>query len=252
MYRLLILLLMLTLLPFSGTAEAPLTFSDDLTGVYTWPEGAAEAEADYVYRYCYPRVAGENNVALTINNIFEYEVSDALGFECPVIGSSQEGTDTPMQVELDYEVMHLSDEYLSVCITKTVRQGESESRIVRAFTFTLTGEAAGTLTSLPYLVDALEHGETDEWLIDRQIAKVDACVRDLVWAQIGEAQKADRLEIYDDLTFEEFEWGFYPEEDFYLDAEGNFVFFVQEGVIGPADGNPFFFPLTREELLDEI
>ena len=57
MYRLLILLLAMTLLPMAGLAESPIAFTDDLTGVYTWPEGASEEEASYVYRYSYPQVA---------------------------------------------------------------------------------------------------------------------------------------------------------------------------------------------------
>lgn len=252
MFRLLILLLTLTLLPISGIAEAPLTFSDDMTGVYTYPEDAGEAEASYVYRYNYPRVAGEGDVALTINNIFEYEVSDALGFECPMIGSSHPAEEGQKQVNITYEIVHLSNESLSVRIDKTVSVGEDLSRIVKAFTFDLTGAHAGTVTSLPYLLNIIDEDETDEWLIDRQIAKADACARDLVWTLIEKDMKQDGSAIYEGLTFEEFEGGFYPEEDFYLDEEGNFVFFVQEGVIAPYEAGQFFFTITRDELLDEI
>ena len=74
----------------------------------------------------------------------------------------------------------------------------------------------------------------------------------MVWALIEQAMRDPELQIYKDLTFEEFEWGFYPEEDFYLDAEGNFVFFVQEGVIAPQAIGPFFFTISMDELLDEI
>ena len=76
MFRLLILLLALTLLPACGMAEAPLTFADDLTGVYTWPEGSAESEASYVYRYAYPQIASDSELALTINEVFRYEADD--------------------------------------------------------------------------------------------------------------------------------------------------------------------------------
>lgn len=252
MFRLLILLLTLTLLPVSGMAEAPLTLTDDLTGVYTWPEGASEAEANYVYRYSYPRVAGDDAVALTINNVFEYEVSDALGFECPMIGSSHPAEEGQMQVNITYEIVHLSDEILSVRIDKTVAVGEEVSCIVKAFTFALTGAKAGTVTSLPYLLGIIDDDETDEWLIDRQIAKADACAREMVWALIEKDMRKDGCLIYEGLTFEEFEWGFYPEEDFYLDAEGNFVFFLQEGVIAPYEAGQFFYTITLNELLDEI
>lgn len=252
MFRLLILLLALALLPIPGMAEAPLTFTDDLTGLYTWPEGSPESEAIYVYRYAYPQVAGDDELAMTINNIFQYEATDALGFECPMNGSSHDPSLGQMQVNLDCEVVHLSKKALSVRIDKTVTVGESVSRYLRAYTFALTGSEAGTVTSLPYLLGMLEDDETDEWLIERQIAKTDACVRDMVWALIEQDMKKEGSPIYEDMAFEEFEWGFFPEEDFYLDEEGSFVFFVQEGMIAPYEAGQFFYTITLEELLDEI
>ena len=69
---------------------------------------------------------------------------------------------------------------------------------------------------------------------------------------IQKDMRAEGSPIYEDLTFEEFEWCFYPEEDFYLDAEGNFVFFLQENMIAPAEDGQFFYTITLDELLDEI
>ena len=252
MFRLLILLLVLTLMPFSGMAEAPLTFTDDLTGLYTWPEGSTVEDAAYVYRCTYPQIAGDSVLAMTINNVFAYEVSDALGFECPMIGSAHPAELGQMQVDIGYTITHLSDEYLSVRIDKAVVVSETTSRIVKGYTFTLTGKDAGTVTSLPYLLDLMEQGETDEWYIDRQTAKADACARDLVWLQIEKAMRQEGSGIWEDLTFEELEWSFYPEEDFYLDEEGNFVFFLQENVIAPPEAGQFFFTITLDDMLDEI
>lgn len=252
MFRLLILFLALTLAPLAGLAEAPLTFAEDIAGVYTWPEGSSVAEASYVYRYAYPRVEGTSTVALTINNIFLYEESDALGFECPMIGSSHPAEDGQMEVVIEYEITHLSDEYLSVRIDKTVTVGADITRTVKAFTFALTGPDAGTVTSLPYLLGVIEQGETDEWLIERQTAKADTCARDMVWALVEDAMGEEGSLIYEDLAYEEFEWGFYPEEDFYLDEEGNFVFFIQENIIAPTEAGQYFFTVSLDELLDEI
>lgn len=252
MFRLLILFLTLTLLPFSGTAEAPLTFAEDISGVYTWPEGASAEEATYVYSYCYPQLAGDSALALTFNNIYQYEASDALGFECPMTVSDHDPALGQMQVSIDYEITHLSADYLSVSITKVVQVGESVSGFMKAHTFTLKGHDAGTVTSLPYLLGLMDNAETDEWYIERQTAKADACARDMVWALIQQAMLDPELPVYDDLTFEEFEWAFYPEEDFFLDAEGNFVFFVQENVIAPQEAGPFFFTISMDELMDEI
>lgn len=252
MLRLLILLLTLTLVPSCVTAEAPLTFAEEISGVYTWPEGASLEEASYVYAYRYPQLSGDTELAMTFNNVYRYEESDALGFECPITGSDHDPALGQMQVTIDYEVTHHSSNYLSVRINKTVQIGDSVSFIQKAHTFTLRGENAGTVTALPYLLGIMAEGETDEWYIERQTAKADACARDMVWALIEQAMLDPALQIYEDLTFEEFEWGFYPEEDFFLDAEGNFVFFIQEGMIAPQESGILLFKVTMEELLDEI
>lgn len=252
MFRILLLLLTMTLLPVPGLAEAPLTFAENLTGMYTWPEGSTLEDASYVYRYTYPQIAGDDTLAMTINNVFQYEATDALGFECPMIGSSHPAEDGQMQVTLTYTITHLSDAYLSVRIDKEVVVGQTSSHILKAYTFALTGKDAGTVTSLPYLLGLMEQGETDEWYIDRQTAKADACAREMIWALIEKDMKSDASLIWEDFTFEELEWSFYPEEDFYLDEEGNFIFFLQENVIAPTEAGQFLYLLTLDELLDEI
>ena len=252
MIRLLLLLLALALLPLPTLAEAPFTFGDDITGVYIWPEGASEADASYVYRYTYPQIAGDSSLAMSINEVFRYEADDALAFECPMFASDRPAELGKMQVSLTYEITHQSSEALSVRIDKTVIDGESISQTVKGYTFKLTGSMAGTVTSLPFLLNLVAVGSADEWLIDRQIAKADACVRDMVWAMIEEdMDKPDSL-IDEDKALEEFEYCFYPEEDFYLDAKGNFVFFIQENVIAPSEAGQFFYTISLEDLLDEL
>lgn len=252
MIRLLLLLLSLALLPLPTLAEAPFTFGDDITGVYTWPEGASEADASYVYRYAYPQIAGDSSLAMSINGVFQYDADDALAFECPMYASDHPAELGQMQVELTYEITHQSSEALSVRIDKTVTVGESVERTVKAYTFKLTGSMSGTVTSLPYLLGLVTVGSADEWLIDRQIAKADTCVRDMVWAMIEEdMDKPDSL-IDEEKALEEFEYSFYPEEDFFLDEEGSFVFFIQEGVIAPVEAGQFFYTITMDDLLDEL
>lgn len=252
MFRVMLLLLVLTLLPLSGMAEAPVTFADDLTGAFIWPEGSSEDEATYVYRYTYPQIAGDSPLAQSFNYIFSYEATDALGFECPMIASSHPADQSQMLVELSYTITHLSADYLSVRVDKTVTMGDDLSHIIKAYNFTLTGDKPGTMTSLPYILELVEEGSTDDWYVDRQTAKADACVREMVWLQIERDMKAEGSMIWEDLTFEELEWSFYPEEDFYLDEEGNLVFFLQENVIAPPEAGHFFYPLTLDDLLDEI
>ena len=252
MVRLLLLLLSLTLVFPSAIAEDLLVCTDDITGVYTWPEGSSEAEASYVYRYAYPQFSTEHSLAAGINAVFQYDVDDALLYECPMFASDHPAELGQMQVELSYRITHHCAEALSVRIDKVVTVGQSVIRTVKAYNFKLTGSLAGTVTSLPYLLDLVESGSSDEWLIDRQIAKADACVREMVWALIEEDMGKADSPIFEDITQEDFEYDFFPEEDFYLDADGSFVFFIQEGVIAPEEAGHFFYTITMEELLDEL
>lgn len=252
MLRMLLLLLALTLVPFCAGAENTLTFAPDITGQYLWPEGSTAESASYLYEYAYPQIAGDSVSAITINNVFLYEATDALGFECPMIGSSHDPALGQMHVTLDYTITHLSEKYLSVRIDKTVRVGEELTHTVKAFTFTLQGDNAGTVTSLPFLLGLVADTETDEWLIDRQTAKADNCAREMVWDMLQQTRQADGGVFFDDLSAETLDWVFYPEEDFYLDADGRLVFFLQANTIALAEAGAFLFPIAVEDMLDEL
>ena len=82
MKKFLLMLLALTLLCATALAE-PLALGE-LSGVYCYPEDADEASARYVYRYAYPYVEAEDEVALTINEFYAYLVDDAFGFAVPM------------------------------------------------------------------------------------------------------------------------------------------------------------------------
>ena len=251
MKRFLLMLLALTLLCASALAE-PLALSE-LSGVYCYPEDADEASARYVYRYAYPYVEAEDEVALTINEFYAYLVDDAFGFAVPMAVEALD-PDSPMQAvtSITSEITCNDGQYLSVKVTNESLTGAAVSSVVSGHTFALTGEKAGNVTSLPYLLGILEPGETDEWLQTRQTAKADELVRMLVWEVIQEQLAGGEVDYYDDLTYERLEACFYPEEDFYMDGEGNLVFFVQESIIAPAASGVFYFPFSLEELLDEI
>lgn len=252
MTRFLVLLLAM-LLAFPALAEeTALSFEEDLTGVYVYPEGAAEGEARYIYRYRYPQLAGDGNAALVINTTYAYTAEDALSFEAPMIATNQDPEDPPMVVDISYEITCQTADYLSVKVTKVVTQDDYISTVVTGHVFALTGERAGEMISLPYLLGILDNGETDEWYKDRQTQKADDCVRDILWTRLEEMADEGEIPLFDGLLFEEMEACFYPEEDFYLDAQGDPVFFLQENSVAEPEAGILLFPITLEELLDEI
>lgn len=247
----LIALALILLCPFAW-AEEGVTFGEDLSGVYCYPEGSSEADARYVYRYRYPQLAGESDLAAAFNTTYMYTVSDALAFEVPMLATEVGPVDAQKVVNINYKVTYQDDRYLSLLIRKTVTQGEVSTRVETGHVFTLTGENAGTITSLPYMAGLLKENETDEWLLERQTNKADNCVRSMVWKAMMKQQTNGIIPIYEDLTYEEFEAGFYPEEDFYLTEDGAFAFYLQPGSVAPEEEGLLVYVITMEDLLDEL
>lgn len=246
------LLALLLCLMFASCALAdPLPLGADLAGTACFPDGSDESTAAYIYRYAYPTVLGEDETSLMINEFYTYMVDDALGFAAPM---AAEEVTPGMQAytTIASEVTCNSDDFLSVKVVTESFMGAAASSVVRGHVFARHGEKAGTVVSLPYLLGILDADESDTWMQDRQTAKADAMVRTLVWDVIQDQMSDGALAYYDDLTYETFEGNFYPEEDFYLDADGNPVFFLQEGTVAPVSEGVLYFPFTLEELLDEI
>ncbi len=119
------------------------------------------------------------------------------------------------------QVMCNNEDYFSVLVTTESFMGAETSQILAGHTFALQGGKAGTCISLPYLLGLLEADENDTWMQDRATAKANELVYGLVWSIIEEQKAEEIIAYYDDLTREELEAQFYPEEDFYLDENGN-------------------------------
>lgn len=248
-HALLPLLLALLLAALPALAECPVQQAEPLTGMFVYPEGRTEADALYVYRYRYPQVTGNEEIALHINTTYAYMAEDALGFEVPMLASEMQLGDPQKIVDIDFEITGESEDYLSVLVTKTVSVAGDETIVISGHVFALTGSGAGKITSLPVYLGLLSPDETDEWLMNRQTNKADKLVRELVWERLTDGSYPD---IYDDLTYEEFEAGFYPEEDYYIGDQGEPCFYFQAGTIAPEELGPVIVPISMDILMDEL
>lgn len=244
------LLLCIIMLACPALASA-LTADEPLSGVVCWPEDADEASAAYVYRYEYPTFSGDD-AAQTINAHFTYLVDDAKAFAIPMATAGLNPETDCVMTEISTEITCMTDEYLSVMITSTHTMNGSVRTVVAAHTFTLQGDMAGSATNLPRYLGLLDDSETDEWLRTRQTEKADGVIRGIVWRKIAAMQRQGGIMLYDDLSGDVLEYAFYPEEDFYLDESGEPVFFLQPGVIAPEDAGVILFPISREEIDDEM
>ncbi len=133
-------------------------------------------------------------------------------------------------------------------LSRTLGYGLTPKKWLKATGVAIIAGMLGVAANLPNLLGILDVENADEWYRDRQIAKADSCARELVWAMLEDGD----IPLLDGLTEEDFEWLFYPEEDFYLNENGDLVFFLQEGLLTPEEYGVILCPIPLETLLDEI
>lgn len=249
MKKLLSLLLALCLLP---AAVLAIELGEDVSGEAYWPEGTSPDDALYVYRYAYPTVLGDDEVAGLINETFTYMIEDALAFKVPMDGEMLESTDVQAYTNELSRVTCNNEEYLSVLVVSEAFRGAAAQEVFYGYTFSLTGLRAGQPTSLPRLLGILKDDEADTWMQERQTNKANELVWGLVWDVIQEKKEEGLITFDPDLSYEMLTSNFYPEQDFYLDENGDPVFFIQAATIASAADGVLTFPFTVEFLLDEI
>ena len=232
-------------------AEGVHVVGDNAGEVYC-PEGSDAQTAQYVYRYQYPLLENTGETAQMINDFYDYLISDAKDFMIPMTYETLEVSPVQAYTAITSQVMCNNEDYFSVLVTTESFMGAETSQILAGHTFALQGGKAGTCISLPYLLGLLEADENDTWMQDRATAKATELVYGLVGSIIEEQKAEGIIAYYDDLTREELEAQFYPEEDFYLDENGNPVFYVQPSYIASSAEGVLTFPFTLEELLDEL
>ena len=244
-----VLVFVILLAVFPAVSAAPLEISGTLEGTACWPDGTDETTASYLYRYSYPLLGGEDEVSLMINDFYRYAVSDAIAFTVPINGGMLSDTGVQCSTDIKGEVTCNNDDFFSVCVHVVSDYGTSPITVVSGHTFARKGAKAGSAISLPRLLGILEDEEADEWMKDRQTNKANELVWGMIW---DELQRRSGLSLYEDLTYEDFQFCFYPEEDFYLDGSGNPVFFIQAGAVADMEDGILLFPFLLEDILDEL
>ena len=247
------LLMLLTFLFAAASAlAAPVTLAADLTGEICYPEGSTAENAAYVYRYQYPEAAVADEVGQMINDFYAYMVSDALDFGAPIAAESMENSDVQGYTNITSQVTCNNEDFFSVKVITESFQGAEIGQIWSGHTFALTGDKAGSAIALPFLLGLMDAGESDTWTQDRATSKANTFIWDLVWNIIEEQRADGTVAYYDDVTRESLEGLFYPEQDFYLDENGNPVFYLQAGDFAATSEGVITFPFSMDELLDEL
>ena len=248
--RLLPLLLALCLLPSAVLAD-PLPLLDDYAEDFAIPYEEGNPEAGvfrYSCRYPHPdpEAKGGESIDLFYRELIDYE----LGFTIPMFQDAFEGMDSSISV--DYTVTCSNEEYFSVLIRTERENPDQHITIWEGHVFSREHSVPGYTCSLPKYLGILAAEENEEWLQTRQTEKADRLIREMVWARI-EDNRENRD--YGALTEEGLAEIFFPEEDFYLDENGDPVFYLQPWDVYadvPEDAALLTFSIPLEEILDEL
>ena len=248
MKRFLLILLALSLLSAASLAD-PLPLLDDYAGDIDEPYDENDPSwGTFRYSYRYPHVDEEAEGSIGINAFYRELIDYDLGFTVPIIQDAYEGYDS--STVITYTVTCNNDSCFSVLVRKEETNPDVTRTVWTGNVFLRDDPNPGFTSTLPHLLGTLSAGENDTWLQDRQTARADALIREMVWDMIRENDGG--VEYNPGLTEELLSQVFFPEEDFYLDENGDPVFFLQPGSCAPAEFGLLTFPIALEDILDEM
>lgn len=153
--------------------------------------------------------------------------------------SAEDDGEEPETWTLDYEITRNDAKYLSVVLHLRQLSGSGETETLSADTF-LRGEQPHKATLSELLGAEAADGDT----------KTADLVYELIWeiVQVGmenvEGDYLDRLEL------DSVRSALDPETDFYLDDNGNIVFFIEPGLLAGEIAGVLLYPFSPYELGD--
>ena len=255
MFRKCLIILMIFITIYTVSYADGLKLSEDTadTIVYPYYEDR-ENSPTYTYSYCYPCIDSSEACAAEINSFYSERISITLDFDNPVLVDYLSGTGNEISSSenVSYTLHCNNGVYFSILIRKySVFDGE-ESLIYEAHTFDTIGGNPGSTVTLPYLLGLLEKKDNDTWLQDRQTQKAESITRELVWEALQEKVDAGELVLFDDIDEDYLTDNFFPEEAYYLDENGDPVFFFQPGWIAGPEYGLIELPVALETLCDEF
>jgi len=250
MKRLTLLLLVLILSVPAALAD-PIPLLEDYTQDYILQYDENDPSAgQYEYIYHYPHVDETAPGAAPINKFYEDKDSDSRNFSMLINGDYYKESRISVKTEITYTITCNNDDFFSVLfeIKDTAEGNEALSYVGNVFSRE-EGKADSTYT-LPQLLKILSYTEDDEWLQQRQTAKAETLVRSMIWEQILENK--DGVEYYDDFDEAQLEENYNPEEDFYLNEDGDPVFFLQPGMAADESFGLLRYTIPLDDILDEL
>lgn len=226
----------------------PFEMGQPLVGEAAYPEGSATDDARFMLTYSYPQIVPVTAEDEVINTFYQEAADELLLMIAPMLydeAADSIGQDVAAYLNISYQVTANTDDFFCVLITKEQFMGASAEQTVQGNVFARTGDAAGGIVTLPYVLGFQPEDEVSA------TAAIDT-VYGLVWDIIVEQMKSGSVDYFEELTQENLFAEFYPESDFYLDGQGNIVFYVQPSVLASNADGLLTFPFSPAEILSEM
>ena len=225
--------------------------AEDLQGTVYFPEGSNEQTAAYRVSYRYPQVAVQTEADEAINAFFDYLMNDMLSFTAPLFAQEAE-SGSGAYTTIDYRVTCSNEQYFCVLFSQEQFFGAATGFSIAAYPFLRLGDDAGMIVGLPHLLGLAAPGDHEGLAYERAAQRANHLIYELVWEIIEEEMTEPGHRYFDGLTADDLKAEFYPESDFYLDEDGNPVFFIQPAMIAAGAAGILLFPFSIDELLSEL
>jgi len=231
----------------SAQSEQP---SFSLLGVVYYPHGSTEETALFAFRYRLPQFADDQLQFEAVNQYFASYAADVVETLIPATISALDelpaAGEPEYYVDLDYRITSNTDEHLSVLLNSQRYFGNTLTEQWVSVVFALDGIYAGQPISLSQAMGLEQEGGGQAGDVASEL------VYGLVWEIIQYETEAMQGAYFPDVTEEEYRLAFSPQDDFYFDEDGNFVFFIQAGTIAGEVEGVLTYPFSIAELLSAI
>lgn len=245
-----LLIILIVILSAGAVLADPLELDSDLADTLTVLNDPDDPSAgSYTYTYRYPHVSEDEPDAGKINPFYEDQIS-TLETNIHFMAGGYIDSGENVTVDVSYEITCNNDRFFSVLIRKDSVIGGFVRTVWTGHTFSRQDGLSDATFDLPRMLGILNAGEQDEYQLARQTEKASRIVREIITDMI--AENPGGFPYYDDFTEEDLLDVFYPEDDFYLDADGNPVFYLEPGIAADESAGYLFFPVLLEDILDEL
>ena len=234
---------------FSASAD-PLKQTDDFADTIVIPYDDNDTSAgSFTFSFRYPHI-DESEADVNVVNSFYLEQIEMDETNMLFLADGYAVSGESVIKDISYELKCNNDDYFSVLIVQNLTVGERRRIIWSGNTFSRHNGEVGATFDLPRLLGILSESELDDDMIDHQAEKAEDIVLEFIMDQIFE--NPEDIPYFDEVTFDYLKTYVSPQTDFFLDGNGDPVFFISPGVIAEESMGYLVFPIPLDDIVNEL